>query len=516
MMNERDPSVPLGFAEKAISVFSPRAAARRYAGRVALENMRRSYEGGSHTRLTDGWKTTRTSADSEISVAGQVLRDRMRDLVRNNSLAANAVQVLVSSMVGPGIRPRAKTGHEALDKRVDGLFEQWSKQCDAHGHTDFHGLVNLAVREMLEGGDVFAVNRPKRPSRTRVVPLEIELMEADHLDTGRWQTGEDGSRISQGIEYDRSGRRSAFWLYPDHPGDNSAVFRRSLVSKRVPASKVAHLFERQRVQSRGVPWGTPALRALRDLDDWQLAELVRKKTEACMVGIVFGDEDGGQGGVGARPMIEDQNGNPIEQFEPGLLAYARNGRDIKFNTPGSTAGVRDWNSVQQHIIAAGFRIPYALLTGDLREANYSSSRVGINEFRRMIDQVQWLIIIPMLCQKLWDWFTEAAWTAGLLPSPTVAVEWSTPKFESVNPWQDAQTDLLEVRAGFTSLPEQIAKRGYNAEDVLEEQKKALDKADALGLVLDSDPRKVTKQGLFQTEPTAETDPPAPPKGNEKD
>ena len=60
----------------------------------------------------------------------------------------------------------------------------------------------------------------------------------------------------------------------------------------MPAGAVAHLFERQRVQSRGVPWGAPAMRALRDLDDWQNAELVRKKTEACLVGIVFGaDED---------------------------------------------------------------------------------------------------------------------------------------------------------------------------------------------------------------------------------
>jgi capsid protein len=47
---------------------------------------------------------------------------------------------------------------------------------------------------------------------------------------------------------------------------------------RIPADRVAHLFERQRVQSRGVPWGTPAMAALRDVDDWQRAELVRKKT----------------------------------------------------------------------------------------------------------------------------------------------------------------------------------------------------------------------------------------------
>src|SRR5690606_2673134 len=108
---------------------------------------------------TDGWKSGRTAADSEIAVAGGPLRDRMRDLVRNNALAAQAVQVLVNNMVGPGIRPRAKSGNKARDKKVDKLWAEWSKSCDAHGHTDFHGLLALAVREMIEGGEVFAIKR---------------------------------------------------------------------------------------------------------------------------------------------------------------------------------------------------------------------------------------------------------------------------------------------------------------------------------------------------------------------
>lgn len=514
-MKRDAPHVPWGLTERAISVISPRAAARRYAGKVAAYNLRRSYDGASKGRLTEGWKTGGTAADSEIAAAGAVLRNRMRDLVRNNSLAANATQVLVSSMVGPGIRPRAKTGKKELDKQVDDLFERWSAKCDAHGHTDFHGLVNLAVREMIEGGEVFAVKRPRRKARTREVPLEIELREADHLDSARWSSPSDAStRISQGIEYDMTGRRTAYWMFPDHPGDSTPTFRRNLVSQRVPASMVAHLFERQRVQSRGVPWGTPALRALQDLGDWQVAELVRKKTEACMVGIVFGEE--ADGSTSAAPTLEDSQGNQIEQFEPGMFAYARNGKDIKFNSPSSTGGIRDWNSVQMHLISAGFRVPYALMTGDLREANFSSSRVGINEFRRMVTQTQWLVIIPMLCQRLWDWFTEAAWTAGLIPDPVIPVEWSTPKFESVNPWQDAQTDLLETRAGFTTLAEQISKRGYNAEQVLEEQAKMLQLVDALELILDSDPRKVTKSGLAHANPPGDDEPPPPAGGNERD
>ena len=34
----------------------------------------------------------------------------------------------------------------------------------------------------------------------------------------------------------------------------------------------------------------------------------------------------------------DADGNRVEQFEPGLIAYARGGKDIRFNQPAATGG----------------------------------------------------------------------------------------------------------------------------------------------------------------------------------
>jgi lambda family phage portal protein len=349
---------------------------------------------------------------------------------------------------------------------------------------------------MIEGGEVFALARPTPLRDRRLVPLQIELREADHLDTARMDNRPDGVRIDQGIEFDRNGLRSAYWLFPDHPGGTVTVFGRRFEAVRIPAERVAHLFERQRVQSRGVPWGAPAMRHIRDLDDWQHAELVRKKTEACLVGIVFGAEEGEQG---VAPSVEDGEGHRIEQFEPGLIAYARNGKDIKFNQPAATGGIGEWLRGQQHMIASGFRVPYALMTGDMSQANFSSKRVGLNEFRRMVEQVQWQTVIPMLCERIWGWFVEYAQDAGQLPRDVeILAEWAPPRFESVNPLQDAQADQLEVRSGFATIPQQIARRGYDPDEILAEAKAFADKLDAAGLVFDSDPRKVTKAGLVQT------------------
>lgn len=498
------PPVPFTFLDRTIAFFSPESARRRYANRASLASMRRLYDGAQGGRLTENWRGGKTAADSEIAMAGGPLRERMRDLVRNNPLAAQAVQVLVNNLVGPGIRPRAKSGNKARDKKVDKLWDQWSRRCDAHGHTDFHGLLALAVREMIEGGDVFALRRvlPRSRRRGGMVPLEVELFEADHLDDSRMVlSSAEGRNIRQGIEYDAGGRRRAYWMFPEHPGDDTAMWRSLQKSVRVPADDVAHLFERQRVQSRGVPWGTPAMIALRDHGDWQLAEMVRKKTEACLVGVVLGEDGNGESNV--APVVEDADGNPVEQFRPGMIAYARDGKDIKFNQPSHHGGVAEWNRVQMHIIAAGFRVPYSLMTGDLSQANFSSNRAGLNEFRRMVDQVQWQIIIPMFCERIWDWFCDAAFVAGLIETADVPVEWAPPKFESVNPKQDAETDLIEVRAGFASRSQMIAKRGYDPRQLEEEVAQDNAESDRLSLIFDSDPRKTSRQGLSQQKPNGE-------------
>ncbi|WP_444431464.1 phage portal protein [Rhodobacter capsulatus] len=503
-MKPSPPDVPWGVIDRIVATVAPRTAARRYAARVAIANLRRGYDAAARGRGTDGWRAGSTAADAEIAVAGGALRDRMRDLVRNDPLAAKAVQVLVSNIVGTGIRPRAAAADPALNKLADDLWKRWAPRADADGHTDFHGLTALAVREMIEGGEVFALRHRRRASDRLAAPVQIQPNEADHLDGAKFDNRPDGGRIVQGIEYDALGRRRGYWMFPDHPGDAMPVFGRRFESLRVGADGVAHLFERQRVQNRGVPWGVPAMRALRELGDWQTAELVRKKIEASMVGFVFGADEDQQS---MAPVVQDADGNRIEQFEPGLIGYVRNGKDIKFSTPASTSGIYEWNQVQQHIISAGFRVPYELMTGDLSQVNFASSRVGLHEFRRMVEAVQWQVVIPMFCQRIWDWVMEAAWTAGALPQPEIAVEWAPPRFESVNPLQDVTADLMEVRAGFSTPAQQIARRGYDPREVVEEWQKYAALFDQLGLIFDADPRRVSRAGLAQAVDATDRDPP---------
>ena len=119
--------------------------------------------------------------------------------------------------------------------------------------------------------------------------LQCRCIEADLLDATRNGDLADGGRILQGDRVSSDRAAPGLLALAQHPGDNVVSRRVGLDSAAIPASDVAaSLRKAAHAQVRGVPWGTPVMRALRDLDDWTQAELVRKKTEACVVGIVLG------------------------------------------------------------------------------------------------------------------------------------------------------------------------------------------------------------------------------------
>ncbi|MCX6619992.1 MAG: hypothetical protein NTY38_02710 [Acidobacteria bacterium] len=64
--------------------------------------------------------------------------------------------------------------------------------------------------------------------------------------------------------------------------------------------------------------------------------------------------------------------------------------------------------------------------------------------------------------------------------------------------------IAKIRAGLMSRAEAVSAMGWNVEDIDREIAADNQRADALGLTLDSDPRKVTQQGQGQTNDTTAT------------
>ncbi len=490
------------FLDRAIGWMSPEAGVRRLRHRAAIDIMTRVYAGADKGRLKSSWKTRSTSADAEIAAASRLLRDRMRDLVRNNPHAANAISVLVTHAIGDGIVPRAK------DKKVNDLFAEWIKVCDADGNLDFYGILSLAARGMFEAGDGLVRRRRRRAEDGLPVPLQLQVIETDLIDSTKEGVQSGGGIIIQGVEFDAIRRRRAYWMFGSHPGNSFFDPLLSLQSRPVPAEDIAHVFEKQRTQVRGAPWGSPVISDLHDLATYEEAELIRKKLEACLVGVVtggdindsFGLQMTGDDGKPLPAGVYDVRGQRVEKFTPGMFYTAVGGKDIEFSQPAATGSYDAYKNSMLHTIAAGLRVPHALLSGNLTKVNYSSSKVGLEGFKRMISALQWQVIIPMLCEPLWRWFLEAAYLAGEIDHMNHPAEWSPPRFYSADPGRDVAAKVAEVRAGFRSLSSAIAETGYNPDDVLDEIEADNKKLDDKGIVLDSDPRRMSRAGQNQQQP----------------
>ncbi|MFM7403788.1 MAG: hypothetical protein ACKO1N_06770 [Erythrobacter sp.] len=74
---------------------------------------------------------------------------------------------------------------------------------------------------------------------------------------------------------------------------------------------------------------------------------------------------------------------------------------------------------------------------------------------------------------------------------------------AVDPLKDAQADLLMIRTGTMTLAQAIARQGYDPERQLLDIAETNGVIDALGLVLDGDPRVMSKAGTLHPPTEAE-------------
>jgi lambda family phage portal protein len=494
--------------ERAISVFSPSWALSRAKSRIVLDHAQRTaerfrYEGARSGRRTDGWVSGASDANVELMGALVWLRDRSRDLIRNNPYAAKAIEELVGNTVGTGITPQANTGDPELDKLIDQEWPFFAERCDPGGQMDFYGQQALVVRTMAESGESITRFRPRLPQDKLRVPLQLQILEADFLDHARTM-GTVNGHIIQGVEFNQIGQRVAYWLYNFHPGGVLILNPRGgILSQPVPADQVMHTYRVLRPgQVRGVPWLAPVMMALRDLDDYADAERVRKKIEACLAAFVIQPESDPTLG---NTSTDTRTGNVVEQFEPGMVTYLKNGSDVKMNNPAAAGGYREYKVTELQAISSGTGVPYEQLASDMSNTTYSSWRGGQLGFRNTIEGYRWLSLIPMHSNPTYRRFIDTLVLIGKIPGKAVGapginiygVQWTAPKWESVDPLKDAKAELQRIRTGTETLFGAIAANGGDPRAQLQQIALINETMDKLKIILDCDPRYTNIRGQEQ-------------------
>lgn len=417
---------------------------------------------------------------SSLHMARAPIARRARYVVANNAYAASGVEAWVGALCGTGIKPQSLHPNPETREAININFERWTDEADADGALDFYGLSALACRRMVVDGEVFAVF----DHGDAAAPMRLRLLDQDQVDESRSGPLSDGKLIVQGIEVDPNGRRVAYHIHRQRPG---VGFDWNADSLRVPASEILHVFQLVTPgQVRGLSWFAPVLLRLADLDAASDAQLVRQKIAALLTGFIT-DIDGDGGGLADAVA---GNGFGETSLEPGEMRLLKPGQDVRFSEPARVgAEVIDFLRVTAREIAAGLGIPYAALTGDLSDVNYSSIRAGLVEWRRRVEALQYNILVYKFCRPVWRRFVTTQILSGKIsapgfesdPEPYLSANWISPRFDWVDPKKDAEAEIAAMAAGLMSRRQAVAARGIDIEDLDREIAADNERARELGL-----------------------------------
>jgi lambda family phage portal protein len=326
--------------------------------------------------------------------------------------------------------------------------------------------------------------------------MQLQLLGSEFLDSSRVS-----DRDLNGIHYAADGRREGYWLYQKHPAMTVNV-QSIMVPQLGPAEPFGALHAYRALQpgvERGVSLLAPAMLALRQLHTFLEAALTKQEISALFCGFAISPD--GTNPLNAQP---GQSGGFTASMEPGTFALLNGTQSVEFSDPPD-AGVwfDPFVKAQLRLIAAAVGMPYELLSGDLSGVTFASGRHSILAYRRRLEALQYNTVVAQFLRLVLQAWLRLAIGLGLLPgSPAdYPVRWIGPVVQALDPRQEIQSDIARVRAGFLPRSEIIARDGWDAETIDSEIAADNARADRLGNVYDTDPRKVTVQGQEQQSAT---------------
>lgn len=458
-------------------------------------HIKAQYDAASQGRRMRGWKAPSTGPNVAISGL-QTIRDRSRDFERNEWQGESGTQKWSTNLIGIGIRPRFKRITDTTRRQqINDTWADFVQQADADCVLNLYGLQTLAVRSWLASGEVFIRRRPRDVMSPLSVPLQIQLIEADYvplLDATTYPDLPAGNTIRQGIERNKWGRRVAYWVYREHPGDSKGVLANldPTALLRIRAEDMLHVFEPKRPgQLRGVPDIAPTLGRMRTIGDYDDAVSERMRLANLFTGWITrqlpAGPDDGTNPLSGLP-YETLGDRALAALEPGLLQELDPGESIQWsNPPEAGTTYSDYMRTQHQATAAGRGLPYETFSGDIKDVSDRTLRIAIQEFRRFAEQRQWQIVIPQMCEPIVRWFAEAALLAGQIAPDELdqvkRAEQSPHGWQYIHPVQDVQGKALEVEKGFRSRASVVAERGDDIETVDAERQSDDQREEDLGL-----------------------------------
>ena len=480
---------------------------------------RRMYAGAETSRLTAGWSTSVSSADSELKGSLAKLRSRSRQLVRDSDYAKNAIATIVNNTVGTGIKLQAQVRKQRAGKNgkldakcnlaIETEWKRWGRKdcCDVAQKMSWEDINRAAIRQMAEGGEcIIRIIRGIKFGRSNV-PMALQVLESEMLDEN--YSGSSPSKDLQwrmGCLTDKYGAVKKYAFFTKHPGDT--LFPSDIGAQKkehviVDAKDVIMLYKIDRPgQNRGIQWLSSAIQRLHHLDGYEKAELIKARASSALTAFVSSPEAELSG------MSDDVvDGDRVYDLEPGAVRLLGPGEQVHVPDLHAPDGqFQPFLTAMLRAVASSMGISYESLSRDYSMSNYSSSRLSLLQdqagYRSLQRQLE-----ESLLQVVYDEWLELAYLEGVLDLPTYMAEpdryrtvrWLYPPFHWVDPEKETKSALMAVQAGFRTQSDVIQEMGGDFNDLINQRAQEMEAAKQAGLTFISNTDASTQKDLSTVE-----------------
>jgi len=474
-----------------IAMRSPAKAAGWVYGRRQF----RAFAAGSARDADRNFNPRLTSGDADVKRAYKLVAARCRDQAENNSLISGGIDRICNNVVRSGIYPKFKfrTADDKLDRLVNARwrrsFARWARYCDITGHDSYGALQRLGLRHMWSDGQ-YLIHRVYDNSINGVVPLRLELIEFDQMDTLVDGVQANGNLARRGIEFDpATGRPVMYHILDHHPGDYLTGLGARSATRKIPAADIIHVWDRRRIsQFSGIAWMAAVVMEAFRMEDFRHITQDAARIQATFAaflksafpdfrlgaGVPFGGQTAPPkpGETGTTEAPTEVRHNIIQGLPPGT--------EVQFAAPSHPGNnyepfVKDsqrWQSV-------GLGMSFEAYTNNYTDSSYASARSGSLE-ERLSYRSQQQFLEEKVNRHILAWYIEAAYLSGLAPvaMPGYArdpymyhemAEGQYPGWGWVDPNNDANASEKEIDLVLDTRRNKAAQRGLDWDEIMDEQ-----------------------------------------------
>ena len=458
---------------------------------IKYKRLFRNYGGANSGRLFGDFVASSFSADSELKNSLPVLRNRSRDLARNNEYAKRFLNLIKTNVVGEkgfNTQVRARNPDLTLDvagnRIIEDAFHQWGRlgNADVTGRLSWLDCQRVAAETLARDGEVFIKIIRNRQYANGFTLQFIEADLVDDQENGRNE--KNGNEIRMGVEMDQFHRPVAYHVLTSHPNDSFFKTPKNREHVRVPAAEMIHIFMPVRThQTRGEPFMAPAITGLKMLDGFAEASLVAARAAASKFAVLT--TPSGEDFVGDDETEQDV---PVVDFEPASIFQLPEGQDLKLIDPNHpTTTFDEFQKAILRGIAAGLNVSYTSLSNDLTGVSYSSIRQGTIEERDHFKMLQ-SFLVQHFCEPVFRAWLETTMTVGDVPIPidkfdkfADAVVFRGRGFAWVDPQREINANILALSNGIVSLSDIAANYGRDVEDLFSQIQSDQEMAERYGI-----------------------------------